>query len=151
MAASDRRDIDGESMSRIETNGSRRATDGKPVSGPETVVGSFEHLQAAFVRAAAVADQAGGLWLARNSNQSTGRYRAAGEPGGPNNDLRALRALARAAATAYARRLKAEGLTPERMLVLVKAATSNQGIPGFGAQELTSDIVTWCIDAYFDE
>jgi hypothetical protein len=37
------------------------------------------------------------------------------------------------------------------MLVLVKAATSNHGIPGFGAQELASDIVTWSIDAYFDE
>ena len=47
--------------------------------------------------------------------------------------------------------LKAEGLAPEQMLVLVKAAMSIHGLLGFGAQALTSDIVRWSIDAYFDE
>ena len=61
------------------------------------------------------------------------------------------RALARAAATAYARRVKADGLPPEQMLVLVKAATSIHGLLGFGAQALTSDIVRWSIDASFDD
>lgn len=112
---------------------------------------SSEHLEAAFRRAAAVADHAVGLWLARNSKQSTPVDLRPGGPDEIDSDLLALRAVARAAATAYARQLRAEGLPPERMLVLVKAATSHQGFPGFGAQELTNDIVRWSIEAYFDE
>jgi len=150
MGASGRRDLDDEPGSRIAMNGSA-TRDGAPVSCPETTVGSFEHLQGAFIRAATLADRAVGLWLSRSSGQSADSYPTTPELGEPDNELRALRALARAAATAYARRLRAEGLTPERMLVLVKAATSNRGCPGFGAQELTSDIVRWSIDAYFDE
>ena len=142
--------LDGEPVSGIATNGSATPED-KLVCSAETAVGSVEHLQVAFVRAAALADRAVGLWLARSSRESTGSYPTAQAVGEPDNELRALRALARAAATAYARRLRAEGLTPERMLVLVKAATSSHGFPGFGAQELTSDIVRWSIDAYFDE
>jgi hypothetical protein len=42
-------------------------------------------------------------------------------------------------------------MTPERMLVLVKTATGHRASPGFGAQELTSDIVRWSIEAYFDD
>jgi len=61
------------------------------------------------------------------------------------------RPLTRAAATAYARCVKADGLPPEQMLVLVKAATSIHGLLGFGAQALTSDIVRWSIDASFDD
>ena len=112
---------------------------------------SSEHLETAFRRAAAVADQAVGLWLARNSKQSTPVDVKPEAQHQTDNDLLALRALARAAATAYARQLKAEGLPPERMLVLVKTATRNHGFPGFGAQELTNDIVRWSIEAYFDE
>lgn len=149
MGASGRRNIDGKPVSGI-TSGSATPEDG-PARGPEPAVGSFEDLQAAFVRAAALSDRAVGLWLARRSGESIDRYPTAQEVGEPNYELRTLRALARAAATAYARRLKAEGLTPERMLVLVKTATSNHGVPGFGAQELTRDIVRWSIDAYFDE
>ena len=48
------------------------------------------------------------------------------------------------------RRVKADGLPPERMLVLVKAGHIH-GLLGFGAQALTSDIVRWSIDGYFDE
>jgi len=66
-------------------------------------------------------------------------------------ELSVQRALARAAATAYARRVRAKGLAPEQMLVLVKAATSIHGLLGFGAQALTSDIVRWSIDAYFED
>ena len=149
MGASGRRNIVGEPVSRIATNGSA-TPEGKPACSPETV-GSFEQLQVAFVRAATLADRAVGLWLARDSDERTVGFPVVREPGEPDNELRALRALARAAATAYARRLRAEGLTPERMLVLVKTATSNHGFPGFGAQALTSDIVTWSIDAYYDE
>ena len=65
-------------------------------------------------------------------------------------DLRILRSTVRGAAAAYARRLRDEGVTPERMLVLVKATTDAAG-PGFGARELTNDIVRWSIEAYFDE
>jgi hypothetical protein len=102
-----------------------------------------------FAHAAAAADRAVGIWLARTSQTpadlpATSRDRASGE-------FRALRAVVRASATAYARRLRSEGVTPERMLVLVKAATVNNRIPGFSAQELTNDLVRWSIEAYFDE
>ena len=112
---------------------------------------SSEHLETAFRRAATVADRAVGLWLARNSKQSTPVDLRPGQPDDTGSNLPALRMLARAAATAYARQLRAEGLPPQRMLVLVTAATSHQGFPGFGAQELTNDIVRWSIEAYFDE
>ena len=111
---------------------------------------SSEQLETAFRRAATVADQAVGLWLARNSKQSTPVDAQPVAQDQAGNDLLALRALARAAGTAYARQLRAEGLPPERMLVLVKEATSHHGFPGFGAQELTNDIVRWSIEAYFD-
>ena len=150
MGASGRSDVDHGPVSRIPTGGSA-TREGQPACGPETAVGSFEHLHAAFVRAANLADRAVGLWLERGSSQSVDDYPSSREGGEPDNELRTMRALARAAAIAYARRLKTEGLTPERMLVLVKAATSNHGFPGFGAQALTSDIVRWSIDAYFDE
>lgn len=114
-------------------------------------MGSWEHLQAAFARAATVADRGVGLWLSRDDEGSIVRYPSAGNADRPHNELSVLRALARAAATAYAPQLKAEGLVPEQMLVLVKAATSIHGLLGFGAQALTSDIVRWSIDAYFDE
>jgi nucleotide-binding universal stress UspA family protein len=112
---------------------------------------SSEHLEIAFRRAATVADRAVGLWLAGNSKQSAPVDALPDAQDQASNDLLALRALARAAATAYARQLRAEGLPPERMLVLVKQATSHQGFPGFGAQQLTNDIVRWSIEAYFDE
>jgi hypothetical protein len=117
----------------------------------DAAVGSAEHLQTAFLRAATAAEQAVGLWLARNSKHSIGHDASPAEPAGTGDDLRALRALARAAATAYVRRLKTEGLEPERMLVLVKAATTGHGSPGYGARELSDDIVRWSIEAYFDE
>ena len=111
---------------------------------------SSEQLETAFRRAAAVADQAVGLWLARDSRQSAPADVRQDRGDQTGHDVHALRAVVRAAATAYARQLKAEGLPPERMLVLVKEATSHQGFPGFGAQELTNDIVRWSIEAYFD-
>ena len=64
------------------------------------------------------------------------------------HDIRTLRSMVRGEAAAYARRLRDEGVTPERMLVLVKATTEATG-PGFGVQELTNDIVRWSIEAYF--
>ena len=63
-------------------------------------------------------------------------------------DVRVLRSMVRDAAAAYARRLKDEGVTPERMLVLVKA-TTDVARPGIGVRELTNDIVRWSIEAYF--
>ena len=146
MAANDRRDVTGESLS--GTAGTAAPT---PDCSPEIAVGSWEHLQAAFARAAKVADRAVGLWLAKDTTGSIVRYPAPGQADGPDTELSAHRALARAAATAYARRVKADGLAPEQMLVLVKSATSIHGLLGFGAQALTSDIVRWSIDAYFDE
>jgi hypothetical protein len=63
-------------------------------------------------------------------------------------DIRALRSDVRGAAAAYARRLRDEGVTPERMLVLVKATTDSVRT-GLGVRELTNDIVRWSIEAYF--
>jgi hypothetical protein len=153
MAASDRSDVTGESLSGTAGRDSR-ITD----CSSEIAVGSWEHLQAAFARAATVADRAVGLWLARDANGSIVRYPTVDTGHGPgngdrppDNELSVHRALARATATAYARRVKAEGLAPEQMLVLVKSATSIHGLLGFGAQALTSDIVRWSIDAYFED
>jgi len=47
--------------------------------------------------------------------------------------------------------LRDEGLTPERMLVLVKVAAGHPGTLGCGARELTNDVVRWSIEAYFDD
>jgi hypothetical protein len=116
----------------------------------DPAVGSPEYLHNVFARAAMVADRAVGLWLARSSGQAGDQApRAVGR--GDADEFGALRAMVRAAATAYVRRLRADGTTPERMLVLVKSATSDHGSPGFGAQELTNDIVRWSIEAYFDK
>ena len=150
MGASDRRDATNASNSRPAARDASTA-DASHDCGPEIGVGSWEHLQAAFTRAATVADRAVGLWLARDSNRSIIRYANASPADMPDTELSVHRALARAAATAYARHVKADGLAPEQMLVLVKAATSIHGLLGFGAQALTSDIVRWSIDAYFDE
>ena len=125
MGASNRPDPAGASKVRTAA-GDSPAADVTRDCGPEIGVGSWEHLQAAFARAADTADR-------------------------PDTELSVQRALARAAATAYARRVKAEGLAPEQMLVLVKAATNIHGLLGFGAQPLTSDIVRWSIDAYFED
>ena len=63
-------------------------------------------------------------------------------------EIRVLRSDVHGAAAAYARRLRDEGVTPERMLVLVKATTA-PGNPGLGVRELTNDVVRWSIQAYF--
>ena len=122
-----------------------------PSRGPsDTIAGSPEHLQSTFALAVAAADRAAGLWGAKNA------------PGFPDDvarppedqiaaDFRSLRALVRASATAYARRLRDEGTTPERMVVLVKAAAIHHGVPEFSVQALTNDIVRWSIEAYFDD
>jgi hypothetical protein len=113
-------------------------------------VGSPEHLRATFGRAAAAADRAVGLWLARRfpaglpDDVRPPEQASAGE-------LQTLRALARASATAYARQLRADGTPPERMLVLVKLAAGQPRLQGFGARELTNDLVRWSIEAYYDD
>ena len=112
-------------------------------------VGSAEHLHATFEQAVAVADRAVGFWLQR---MSTYRTDAFGSMSADDStaDLRGLRALLRASATAYARRLRADDIPPERMVVLVKEAAGQPSSIGFAAQELTSDMVRWSIEAYFD-
>ena len=150
MGASDRRDATGRSIPR-SVGGDSPTVDAARDCAGEITVGSLEHLQTAFARAATAADRAVGLWLSRDAKGSFGGAPPAGSADRPDNELSVHRALARAAATAYARRMKADGLPPEQMLVLVKAATSIHGLLGFGAQALTSDIVRWSIDAYFED
>lgn len=120
-------------------------------SPSDALVGSPEHLRWNFVRAAAATDRAVGLWLARTSSVRLSREPMEVARDRSSGELRALRALVRASATAYVRQLRAEGVTPERMLVLVKAATAAPGPTGFGSQELTNDVVRWSIEAYFDD
>jgi hypothetical protein len=59
---------------------------------------------------------------------------------------------ARAAVDAFAARLRADGVPPERMLVLVKAAVRDSA-PGVLDQAqlhaLTEDVVRWSIEAYY--
>ena len=91
--------------------GDSPAADATRDCGPEIAVGSWEHYQAATV-----ADRAVGLWLARDARGSTVRSHAADIADRPDTELSVQRALARAAATAYARRVRAKGLAPEQML-----------------------------------
>jgi hypothetical protein len=90
------------------------------------------------------------LWLAHQSHEEVRADRPGSSDQGVDSELQSLKALVRASATSYARRLRDEGLTPERMLVLVKVAAGHPGAHGFGAQELTNDVVRWSIEAYFD-
>lgn len=115
----------------------------------DVTVGSPGHLRTTFAHAVAAADRAVGYWLARNATPMLAdqRSRADRESG----DIRALRGLVRASATAYVRNLKETGVTPERMVVLVKEAAGHPGARGVAAQELTSDLVLWSIEAYFDD
>jgi hypothetical protein len=64
-----------------------------------------------------------------------------------------LRELLHASVAAYARRLKAEGQPPERMLVLVKSAVREAVPPELDAvevRELVEDVVRWSVEAYFE-
>ena len=113
-------------------------------------VGSPEHLHAVFGLAASAADRSVGSWLAHQSEiQCRADLSRSERPIG--GDLQRLRALVRASATAYARRLRDQGVTPERMLVLVKVAAAHPGSHGFAARELTNEVVRWSIEAYFDD
>ena len=55
--------------------------------------------------------------------------------------------------TAYVRHLKADGLPPERMLVLVKTAFREAAPPELDpvdARALMEDVVRWSVEAYYD-
>ena len=138
--------------------GSRDRTPGPSGAGEATrpddcsgTVGSAEHLRSAFARAAGAADRAVGVWLAHQSHAAVRADAPRSNDQGVGSEFQSLRTLVRASATAYARRLRDEGLTPERMLVLVKVAAGHPGAHGFSARELTNDVVRWSIEAYFDD
>ena len=150
MNAGGRHDSRGEALGKSQPMGSPSASAISAERDPVTLVGAADQLHATFTRAAAAADRAVGLWLGRHPNEPAPLDTARNSES-DNDDMPALRALVRAAATTYARQLRAQGTTPERMLVLVKAAAAHQGSPGFGAQELTNDIVRWSIEAYYDD
>jgi hypothetical protein len=101
------------------------------------------HLHAAFVRAARAIETTSIHARTGGDGSATGS-RAELEV----EDARTLRAIVRGAAAAYARRLREEGVTPERMLVLVKA-TTDVARPDLAVRQLTNDIVRWSIEAYF--
>src|SRR5688572_11854300 len=102
----------------------------------DAVVGSAEHLRSVFDRAGPAIDRALGRWLERTAVPVfADRAEPAAEAS--QSELRAMRALVRAAATAYARHLRDDGVRPERMVVLVKQATGYPLSQGFAVQELT--------------
>jgi hypothetical protein len=150
MASLDSEGSVNESASSVAKHGSDRTN---AVSGPESsalVAGSAEHLQSTFARAALAVDGGAVVWPLRPARITPD------DVAGPRDarsvgEFRALRALVRTSATAYARRLRDDGTTPERMVVLVKAAATHRGVPGFSVRELTNDIVRWSIEAYFDD
>jgi hypothetical protein len=148
MSANGRQETEGDHIV-AQTGSARPDATRKAPAAADAAVGSPEYLHSVFAHAAMLADRAVGLWLARGSVQAGDQ--APRPVRGDADEFGALRAMVRAAATAYVRRLRAEGTTPERMLVLVKSATIDHGSPGFGAQELTNDIVRWSIEAYFSE
>ena len=59
------------------------------------------------------------------------------------------RASLRASIAAYARRLREDGLPPERMLVRVKHAVYEAAPRPLVAAALMHDIVRWSIDSYY--
>jgi len=137
--------------SRVQAPGPSEGAEATCPDGGGEGVGSAEHLRFAFRRAANAADRAVGLWLAHQSHAEVRADRPHGSDQAVGSEFQSLRALVRASATAYARRLRDEGLPPERMLVLVKVAAGHPGTLGFGARELTNDVVRWSIEAYFDD
>jgi len=126
---------------------------GRPLrtASGDGAVGSPEHLHVTFERAVAAADRAVGLWLAQVSASVPDDLRNTAPAHQSASDPRALRALVRVSAIAYARRLRDAGVTPERMVVLVKEAAGRPSSVGYAVQELMSDMVRWSIEAYFDE
>ena len=136
--------------SRVRARGSSGVDHATRPDHAGEAVGSAEHLHSAFGRAASAADRAVGLWLAHQSHDEVSTDRPRSPDQAVDSEFQSLKALVRASATAYARRLRDEGLTPERMLVLVKVAAGHPGAHGFGARELTNDVVRWSIEAYFD-
>lgn len=71
-----------------------------------------------------------------------------------SKDAVAMRAQLRASLTDYTRRLAADGLPAERVLVMVKAAVRG-ALPPRGdpdrASELMADVVRWMIAAYYHD
>ena len=64
-----------------------------------------------------------------------------------------LREQLRATVVAYVRQLKADGLPPERVLVLVKAAVLEATPPEFErgeARALMEEAVRWSVEAYYE-
>jgi hypothetical protein len=65
----------------------------------------------------------------------------------------ALRAQLQTSVTAYVRRLRADGLPSERMLVQVKSVVRDATPPELDvdeARELMEDVVRWSVEAYYD-
>jgi hypothetical protein len=60
----------------------------------------------------------------------------------------------RGAVRDYTRRLRADGVPPQALLVLVKSALRESTPAGIGALEareaLTADVVRWSVEAYYD-
>ncbi|HUQ84232.1 MAG TPA: hypothetical protein VM076_23980 [Gemmatimonadaceae bacterium] len=76
------------------------------------------------------------------------------EPSTPTAPIAASsRAELRASVTAYARRLRNDGLPPERVLVEVKTAVHETVSPTLGSSEvadLVDNVVRWTVDAYYE-
>lgn len=120
---------------------------------PADALGSRAHVRATLDRARA-AIRASQERTEASRTLLAGSEALAGAPARMLQDSGALRAQLRASVTAYVRRLKAEGLPPERTIVLVKSAVRDGTPPeldAWEARELMEDVVRWSVEAYYDD
>jgi hypothetical protein len=124
-------------------DGATEATDG---------IGSRGHLQRTLERARAAIRTSGELTADSRSVVARSEELVGVSAQRVQASL-ALRALLRASVTAYARRLHADGVPPQRMLVLVKTAV-REATPAqldpYEARDLMEDVVRWSVEAYYD-
>jgi hypothetical protein len=128
---------------------------------PDTLAapdGGPDRLRTAVARAAADAARASALWDQGAAARGRAGERAGELAGAADAALRAARAARddlRAAVSAYAARLRADGAPPERMLVAVKGAVGADAPPpagsdaAAGARAVMDDAVRWSIEAYY--
>ena len=115
-------------------------------------IGSRAHIHETLTRARGAIEAAGERVASSRSTaaRSSTPVDGATSVGHASN---ALPVELRASVTAYVRHLRDDGVPPQRMLVLVKAAVRESAPPELDALEaraLLEDVVRWSVDAYYD-
>ncbi len=142
-------------MDRSSTSPEFVASDAGPAAvpaGPAGRLGSREHVRQTVERARAATLAA----RERRAHSHTVVARSEALAAATERVLHesaALRAQLRASVTAYVHHLKADGLPPERMLILVKSVVldaSPAALDVDDARRLMDDVVRWSVEAYYD-